>query len=197
MWEEPSHQQVFAEGPVRILDVRIAPGLTSDYHKHRFATAYVVIQDALVANQFWDDEWGASGPGVTVDNSGYVAKPYYHRVRNEDRRTFHVLAVINESDGTDAAATSDTSGDAPIDNRWFREHRLRVPGGQASAVQRFGNDVVLVQPTDGRSHVREGAVAHGYKGAPGAFSWHPAGTGFSVVNRGRDELEFVLIEIRD
>ena len=50
MWEEPSHQLVFVEGPARILDVRIVPGVTSEFHKHRFATTYVVIQDALVAN---------------------------------------------------------------------------------------------------------------------------------------------------
>ncbi len=106
MWEEPSHQLVFVDGPARILDVRIVPGVTSEFHKHRFATTYVVIQDALVANQFWEDEWSASGPrdyrepGVTVDNSGYVDKPYYHRVRNEDKRTFHVVAVINERSAT-------------------------------------------------------------------------------------------------
>jgi hypothetical protein len=41
MWEEPSHQQVFVDGPARILDIRIVPGLMSEFHKHRFATAYV------------------------------------------------------------------------------------------------------------------------------------------------------------
>jgi hypothetical protein len=133
MWQEPSHQQVFVDGATRILDVRIASGLTSEFHTHHLATTYVVIQDALVANQFWDGEWGASGPreyrqaGGTVDNSTYVAKPTYHRVRNEDRRAFHVLAVINARAGNTRAGTSGNG--ALIHNRWFSEHRLQVGSG--------------------------------------------------------------------
>lgn len=201
MWQEPSHQQVFADGPVRILDVRIAPGATSDYHRHRFATVYVVIEDALVANQFWGGEWGASGPrdmrraGATVDNATYVANPTYHRVRNEDRKAFHLVAVINERDGeADTSATRDT--DKPVDNDWFLERRVRVAANGESAAHRFSNDVVLVQPHAGRSHVVEKGVAHSYKRAPAAFSWHAAGSEFRIVNDGGNELELVLIEVR-
>lgn len=201
MWEEPSHQLVFVDGPARVLDVRIVPGVTSDFHKHRFATVYVIIQDALVANQFWEDVWTASGPrdmrapGATVDNANYVAKPYYHRVRNEDQHTFHVVAVINERPATASAVTA--ADDGTIDNGWFREHRVRVAPGGESEKQKFSNDVVMVQYAAGSSHVLENGVAHGYKGAPGAFSWHPSGTEFSIVNDGDADMEFVLIEVKD
>ncbi len=201
MWEEPSHQLVFVDGPARVLDVRIVHGVTSDFHKHRFATIYVIIQDALVANQFWEDEWSASGPrdlrdpGVTVDNANYVESPYYHRVRNEDRRTFHVVAVINErsTTGSDTSATAEGA----IDNRWFREHRVRVAPDATSDSQTFSNDVVLVQYAAGSSHIVENGIAHGFKRAPAAFSWHPAGSEFRIANTGREEMEFVLIEVKD
>ena len=203
MWEEPSHQLVFVDGPARVLDVRIAPGATSEFHKHRFATTYVLIQDALVANQYWDADWGASGPreyrqaGVTVDNSNYVTRPYYHRVRNEDQKPFHVLAVINERAATGEPMPQDRAGaDAAIDNRWFREHRVQVIRKSASGIQEFASDVVLVQPAAGHSHIVEHDVAHSYKGAPAAFSWHPAGSEFRIVNSGDDDLEFILIEVK-
>ena len=201
MWEEPSHQLVFVEGPARVLDVRIAPGLTSDFHKHRFATVYVVIQDALVANQFWEDEWSASGPrdyrdtGVTVDNANYVAKPYYHRVRNEDEHTFHVVAVINEREAAGSVTTATAEG--AIDNSWFREHRAHVAANGMSETVKFSNDVIVVQPAAGSSYILEGGVAHGFKGAPAAFSWHPAGSEFRIANRSENEMEFVLIEVKD
>jgi hypothetical protein len=202
MWEEPSHQLVFVEGLARILDVRIVPGATSDFHKHRFATLYVIIQDALVANQYWEDEWSASAPreyrdpGVTVDNAGYVEKPYYHRVRNEDQRAFHVVAIINERSATDlAAAANDDS--TIIDNRWFGEHRVRVAAGADSDVLEFPNDLVLVQYAAGSSHILENGVAHGYKGAPAAFSWHPAESEFRIANRSNTVMEFVLIEVKE
>ncbi len=202
MWEEPSHQLVFVDGPARVLDVRIAPGVTSDFHKHRFATIYVVIQDALVANQFWEDEWSASGPrdfrdsGVTVDNASYVESPYYHRVRNEDEKTFHVVAVINER-SLGAAAPADNADDKAIDNQWFREHRVRVAPDATSESQTFSNDVVVVQYGAGSSHIVENGIAHGFKGAPAAFSWHPAGSEFRIANRSGEEMELVLIEVKN
>lgn len=201
MWEEPSHQLVFVEGPARVLDVRIVPGVTSDFHKHRFATLYVIIQDALVANQFWEDEWSPSGPrdyrvpGATVDNANYVENPYYHRVRNEDEHTFHVVAVINERPAPRLAEARESAA-ATIDNRWFREHRVQVPPGATSATLDYTNDVVVVQYTAGSSHIMENGTAHGFKGAPGAFSWHPTGSAFNIANRSETEMEFVLVEIK-
>ena len=204
MWEEPSHQLVFVDGPARVLDVRIVPGVTSEFHKHRFATTYVVIQDALVANQFWEDEWSASGPrdyrepGATVDNSGYVDKPYYHRVRNEDKRTFHVVALINERSATELpAATNGAGDDGAIDNAWFTEHRIRVARGANSDTLKFANDVALIQPDAGSSHIIEDNVAHSFKGSPAAFSWHQAGSEFKIANRGEEDLEFILVEVKE
>lgn len=202
MWEEPSHQLVFVEGPARVLDVRIAPGTISDYHTHRFATLYVIIQDALVANQYWEKEWTASGPremraaGATVDNAGYVEKPYYHRVRNEDEHAFHVVAVINERPATGLSEPANKDSTL-IDNRWFREHRVSVAAGGRSDSLKFANDVVVVQYAAGSSHILENGVAHGFKGAPAAFSWHPAGSEFRIVNPGADEMAFALVEAKD
>jgi hypothetical protein len=203
MWEEPSHQQVFVDGPARILDIRIVPGLMSEFHKHRFATAYVVIQDALVASQLWDEEWSASGPrdfrkaGATVDNSGYVEKPFYHRVRNEDEKTFHLVAVINER-SLSAAAPVNKVDETIIDNAWFREHRVQVGRGSSSDTLTFANDVALFQPGTGSSHVLENGIAHSFKAAPAAFSWHRAGSEFQIANSGEEDLEFefVLIEVK-
>lgn len=204
MWEEPSHQLVFVDGPARVLDVRIVHGVTSDFHKHRFATTYVVIQDALVANQFWDDEWSASGPrdyrdpGATVDNSGYVEKPYYHRVRNEDQRTLHLVAVINERSASNMTTTTNGAGDdGAIDNGWFREHRVQLAAGSIGDMLKFANDVVLIQPVAGSSHVMENGVAHSFKNTKAAFSWHRAGSKFQIANSGEKELEFVLIEVKE
>ena len=204
MWEEPSHQQVFVDGPVRVLDVRIVPGVTSEFHKHRYATTYVIIQDALVAQQYWDGEWSASGPrdyrdpGATMDRSDYVEDPSYHRVRIEDQRAFHVVAVINERSVANAADASNRVGnDNAIDNGWFREHRVGLAPGTNSDALSFANDVVLVQPGAGSSHVIEDGLAHSFKGSPAAFSWHPAGSEFRIANGGENDMELVLLEVND
>ncbi len=204
MWEEPSHQLVFVDGPARVLDVRITPATTSQFHKHRFATAYIVIQDALVANQFWEDEWSASGPrsyrdpGATVDNANYVENPYYHRVRNEDQRTFHVVAIINERSLTiESGVVDNLESNATIDNPWFKEHRVQVAPDASSERLKFENDVVVVQFDNGPSHIVQNEVAHSFKSAPAAFSWHPAGSEFRIANRSTQTLEFVLMEVKE
>lgn len=204
MWEEPSHQLVFVDGPARVLDVRITPATTSEFHKHRFATAYIVIQDALVANQFWEDEWSASGPrsyrdpGATVDNTNYVENPYYHRVRNEDQRTFHVVAIINERSLTiESGVVDNLESNATIDNPWFKEHRVQIAPDASSERLQFENDVVVVQFDNGPSHIVQNEVAHSFKSAPAAFSWHPAGSEFRIANRSTQTLEFVLMEVKE
>ena len=65
-----------------------------------------------------------------------------------------------------------------IDNSWFLEHRVLLGPGASSDALQFLNDVVLVQPIAGSSHIVESGIAHSFKGSPGAFSWHPAGSGF-------------------
>ena len=103
MWEEPSHQLVFEDGPVRLLDVRIAPGVTSEFHLHRFATVYVVIQDAFVAGQPYGESWSGGGPrayravGSLMERSDYVDSNLTHRVRNDDDRAFHLFAVVSSA----------------------------------------------------------------------------------------------------
>ena len=53
-----------------------------------------------------------------------------------------------------------------------------------------------MQPEAGSSHVVENGLAHSFKGAPGGYSWHPAGSEFSVVNAGRAEMQLVLLEVK-
>ncbi len=49
----------------------------------------------------------------------------------------------------------------------------------------------------GSCHIIENGIAHGFKGAPGAYSWHPAGTGFRIANGSETEMEFVLIGVKE
>jgi hypothetical protein len=204
MWEEPSHQLVFAEGPVRVLSIRIAPAQTSDFHVHRYATAYIVIQDARMASQVWDEGWSDSGarslrhPGATIDRSDYVDNDFYHRVRNDDEQAFHMVAVVNEEMETnDPLGPPKKAAISPIDNRWFKESRVSLAANSRSDILNFNHAVVLVQFSDGASHILENGVEHSFKNTPGAFSWHPAGSEFQIGNRSNKTLELVLIEAKD
>jgi hypothetical protein len=95
-----------------------------------------------------------------------------------------------------AAAPVNKVDETIIDNAWFREHRVQVGRGSSSDTLTFANDVALFQPGTGSSHVLENGIAHSFKAAPAAFSWHRAGSEFQIANSGEDDLEFVLIEVK-
>lgn len=204
MWDEPSHHLVFEHDDTRIVDVRIAPGLVSEFHNHRYATVYIVVQDAMLLNQRYGQEWSEPAerpyrlPGTAVDRAGYAFESQYHRVKNDDNRAFHLLAVVNTKPARNSrgVGVSNRSGD-PVENRWFTERRIELNPGQRSDVLRFEHDVVLVQYGSGSSHVTEKGVAHSFKSVPGAFSWHAAGAEFRIANGGEQPQEFILIEIKN
>ncbi len=204
MWDEPSHQLVLHENNARVLDIRIVPGVVSEYHRHRFATIYVVIQDAKLWNQLVDGDWaemGAGRPyrdaGSVIDRSSYVGEPQTHRVKNIDERTFHLVAIVNESSGTVSAdRIDDLDASKNSDSRWFKRHHIRLPNNTQSDILTFSNNTVLVQPGHGASHVVEDGIYHSFKSAPGAFSWHPAGASIRVTNTSDKQLEIVAIELK-
>jgi len=202
MWEEPSHQLVFNNDGTRVLDIRIVPGVLSEYHSHRYATVYVIVQDAKVKGQRAGGDWvdlsqrDRRPAGAMMDRPDYFAKPYVHRVENVDDRALHLLAVLNERDVGDTSDVAPAEPGDLIDNAWFAEHRLALEAGETSDLLQFPNEVVLVQFDDGAGHVIEEGVAHSPGTAPGAFSWHAADTAFQVSNDSSFSREYVIVEVK-
>jgi hypothetical protein len=202
MWEEPSHQLVFNRDGTRVLDIRIVPGVLSEFHSHRYATVYVVVQGAKIKAQRAGGDWvdlserDRQSAGAMMDRPEYFASPYVHRVENVDDRALHLVSVVNERD---VGATSDVAPAEPgelIDNAWFMEHRLALAAGETSDVLRFSNEAVLVQFDGGAGHVIEEGVAHSPGTAPGAFSWHAADSAFQVSNNSDYSREYVIVEVK-
>jgi len=201
MWEEPSHQLVFERGNTRILDIRIVPGVTSEYHVHRYATVYIVMQDALLQGQEHGGEMSARvtrsyrPPGSVMDRADYVTKNSYHRVMNNDDRTFHLVSIVNSA--MPAGEVQSNPSEDNLNNKWFAEHRITLEPGTRSESLQFDNDTVLTQPHKGLAHVVENGVTHSVRSMPGAWSLHSAGSNFQVVNDSDQALEFILIEVRN
>lgn len=201
MWEEPSHQLVFERGNTRILDIRIVPGVTSEYHVHRYATVYIVIQDALLQGQEHGEEMSARvtrqyrPPGSVMDRADYVTNNSYHRVMNNDDKTFHLVSIVNSA--MPAGEVEAGSSADYLNNKWFAEHRITLGPGTSSANLRFANDTVLTQSKKGLAHIVENGISHSIRSMPGAWSLHAAHSSFQVVNDSDEAQEFVLIEVRD
>jgi hypothetical protein len=203
-WEEPRHQLVFSRDGIKMMDIRIPPGDTTDFHLHQHPSIGVIINPVSVQKQKYGEDWSAPTPNLSPQSrawlKGYITgaekqleiRENYHRVRNSDVETFHYVAIIS------TRKPKETGSDAfqEHENYWFRAKKVIVEAKQESTKQQFPNDVVVVQYLKGESDILENHVAHSTKTEPGAFSWHQKNTAFTIRNKSEGSLGFVLVEIK-
>lgn len=88
------HHWLFENQYVRVYDVRIPPGETTDVHRHAYDAVAVFVSGGLVAVQPQGEPWGKTErvvPGVAF--SADSKKPFVHRVRNDGTSEYHVMLV--------------------------------------------------------------------------------------------------------
>jgi hypothetical protein len=93
--DERFHLWFFENQYVRVYDVRIPPGETTDFHDHAFDSVFVQISGGLTAAQTPGQPWGKAQTDVpgSVEFSADAKQPRRHRVRNDGTAEYHVIAV--------------------------------------------------------------------------------------------------------
>lgn len=93
--DEKFHHWFFENQYVRVYDVRIPPGETTEFHLHAFDSVFVVVSGGLVAIQAEGQAWGKAETteAGSVEFSADAKRPRTHRVRNDGRAEFHVVVV--------------------------------------------------------------------------------------------------------
>lgn len=92
---EPRHHWLFENQYVRVYDVRIPPGETTEFHRHAYDAVAIFMSGGLVAAQVQGEPWGkpekivAGGVAFSADSK----KPFVHRVRNDGTTEYHVILV--------------------------------------------------------------------------------------------------------
>jgi quercetin dioxygenase-like cupin family protein len=92
---EPRHRWLFENQYVRVYDVRIPPGETTEFHRHAYDQVAVLVSGGRVASQVEGRPWQ---PAATiaprgVEISSDAGQPFTHRVRNDGTAEFHVILV--------------------------------------------------------------------------------------------------------
>jgi len=93
--EDRFHHWTFENQYVRVYNVRIPPGETTDLHVHALYCVTVRISGGLVASQTQGQAWTKAErvePG-SVEVSADATHPETHRVRNEGAEEYHVVQV--------------------------------------------------------------------------------------------------------
>jgi hypothetical protein len=93
--EDRFHHWLFENQYVRVYDVRIPPGETTDFHVHALDTVFVQLSEGLTSEQVPNQAWAKAerDEAGSMDFSPDASRPHTHRVRNDGATEYHLIAV--------------------------------------------------------------------------------------------------------
>jgi quercetin dioxygenase-like cupin family protein len=178
VYQEPRHRLVFESPLVRVLDVRLPPGDTTEYHVHDARLVGIAVQGARI----WSQVPGAPpGPIATPEATPYVFEnwsaslPYTHRVTNVDTLPLHyVVAEWRARSGSEVAALPDVPGRRLIkEGPTARVYEITLAPGAATEAHTHAAPGLTVLGTPGVLSEDGSPRARGGTG-PGTWSWREA-----------------------
>ncbi|HEY2896083.1 MAG TPA: hypothetical protein VGJ12_03015 [Gemmatimonadaceae bacterium] len=201
VYQEARHHPVFENSLVRILDVRVPGGDTTDYHVHANRHIAVVIAGART----WDQGLGQAAPesasmampvGAVFDNA-HESIPYTHRVGNADTVAFRYLVAQMLRPSGVASTVLPASSGLRFDRKTMgaRVYRVTLAAGQSTPGHRHGAPGLTVQIGAGSLRI-EGTPAEGSspESGAGAWWWRGAGAEHVLRNVGARSVEIVEID---
>lgn len=206
--QEPRHHKVLDNGHIRLLDVQIPPGDTTQFHIHATPSIFVVLTNAKTGSQVVSEEDHSASPIKHYGNiwfEGFYQKPRIHRVYNMDEHMFNVMDI-------ELTNTSFKTIDPPITEGGFtflfeekpvRAYRVNLLHGKTVSIQPRKADVLIIQLSD--SSVNPGVQVFvpdnrssgvSYLNRKGSFVYVLSGTTFELRNEGSGEGEFAFLELK-
>lgn len=201
--EEARHHLVLDDERFRILDIRIPPGDTTDFHLHDVPIAYVAISPAAVGTQRMGAPWSTAARSATPEmgigrvtwNESYLASPVVHRVTNADDHPFRLIGVVNRGAGDPAPdpAALGVAGPASASSRWYRTATLTVEGGASIEWTAHPRPVIAVLVSDGSVSLATGEIT---AAGIGGFVVLDAGETHTLQVVAGDRVTLALLEVR-
>lgn len=197
--EEPRHRPVFQNKEIRILNVLVPPGDTSQYHIHNTPSFFIRLSNTITGSQVQGGlpVAGKSRAGeIRFEN---LAPPNNrtHRVWNADKDTFHVMDVELLMKG----ATFDQKPlilpnlKLEIDTNWVRAYRLNLLKGIDFKAKIKKQTLVLISLNASTLEIRQNGKTGLQNLKPGSFFAIKRRQSFSMRNSIENTSQFVLLEL--
>lgn len=193
--KEPLHKMVLENQYVRVLDLHIAPGDTTMFHKHETPCVSITLHPARTGSQTIVDDKSPRVPSLDrrINFDGFYQSPRIHRVWNRDTSTYHGLDV-------EVLTNGERNIEEPIAIAGFtqlfnappvRTYRLTLKGNQQLELKR--NSAILIV---GLNDVGKVVVNKKSFTKQGDFLFvHPA-TKIELANKEEQEYSLVVMELK-
>src|ERR1700681_3371739 len=151
--KEPRHHNIFENGHVRLLDVHIPPGDTSQIHIHATPSVFVVLNNVKTGSQVISEEDHSNSPIPHFGNiwfEGFYEKPRIHRVWNSDSAEFHVMDIelTNKNYITIDGSIKQAPFTFLFDEKPVRAYRLDLQKAANISIMPDRVDILMILLTD-------------------------------------------------
>jgi hypothetical protein len=206
--QEPRHHKVLDNGHVRLLNVTIPPGDTTQFHIHATPSVFVVLADAKTGSQVLSEEDRSSSPIVHYGNiwfEGFYVKPRIHRVYNSDDHLFNVMDIelTNKNLIIIDSSLSQEGFTFLFEEKPVRAYRMHISSGRIVSVRARKADILIIQLNDSLTNtgsqifIPNNQRAHSRTfNKLGYYLYISAGTAFEIKNEGSGEGDFAFFELK-
>jgi hypothetical protein len=197
--KEPRHHNIFENDHVRILDVHIPPGDTTQIHIHATPSVFLILtNDVKVGSQVISEEKGAKLTTTAEQNiwfEGFYIKPRIHRVWNSDTKEYHVMDI-------ELPNKNYITLDPPINQEAFtflfeekpvRGYRVNLGPSVNISLPGRKADILIVRLTDSIDPVTVNKKSLFKRGD---FIYVPSGKAISISDIGKEKTAFAFLELK-
>jgi hypothetical protein len=196
--QEPRHKTVMENGYLRILDVHLEPGDSALYHKHSLPSVVIFFTATKLGSQLY----GAAAKVDQTNIGGLFYAPYdqgaiYHRVWNEDNKTFHVMDIelLRPVGKGQMPLLKEKWLEPAFQQNLVSAYKIQVIPGDSINQKSGGNPLLLVCfAGSAKTIINEASEVVLLK--PGKFWWIAAGNSFKLTADAIEGASFVLLELR-
>jgi hypothetical protein len=198
--KEPRHHVVFANDQIRLLNVLLPPGDTTQYHLHSTPSLFITFSATHTASQLINKQpvEGHSKPGDTWFENLLPPHVKVHRVWNMDTSTYHVMDVelLEKDSGFTTPALALPHLQLKIDTPWVRSYAATLNQGQELNIGKHRSALVLVCMNNATLQITRPGSSHQEVVEAAKFYILTAGESFALKNNGAAMANFTLVELR-
>jgi hypothetical protein len=194
--KEPLHKNVLENKYLRLLNVWIPPGDTTQFHIHSTPSVFLLFTNTVTCSQLKGEEW-EKGTNIAGDAfyESFLNKPRVHRVSNCDTVPFHVTDIELLSSFKPDAAIHPLPFTVLFDNEKVIAYRFTKNDFTTSKISNRGPMVAGLIEGDKVFYV-DAATGNKKEIKSQGYLYIEPGASFSFSFSGKEKLNMVLFEIK-
>lgn len=195
--EEPRHHLVFENEYVRILDVHLKPGDTTEYHLHNTPSVFIMLTSTTTGSQLYGQGISRGVSKAKSIDYDSLNKTRYHRVWNEDKTWFHV----NDVELTGKGPFNNIEPLLPPLKLLYNEkqvniYTLQLTGGEKFTIPASSPGYLLFCLDEATVTIESGSDLQKRIMKPAHYTWIEAGNKVTITQQSNGTKDFALLQLK-